>query len=147
MNKNDSNISDELVHEKEKFKAISDELDQTFAEMSGYQILNQNSRPKKKKKNIAALFCFLYNFHGPFFGPPYFQIYPKISGTPLFPSSTKSLQSRQFQVDDVILSKSFTKEKFFAFPRNFFHSCQFDFFKTLSWKILERVQIIDFSQP
>ena len=29
-------ISDELVHEKEKFKAISDELDQTFAEMSGY---------------------------------------------------------------------------------------------------------------
>jgi hypothetical protein len=24
------------VHEKEKFKAISDELDQTFAEMSGY---------------------------------------------------------------------------------------------------------------
>jgi len=27
---------DELVHEKEKFKAISDELDQTFAEMSGY---------------------------------------------------------------------------------------------------------------
>jgi hypothetical protein len=29
-------ILDELVHEKEKFKAISDELDQTFAEMSGY---------------------------------------------------------------------------------------------------------------
>jgi len=29
-------LSDELVHEKEKFKAISDELDQTFAEMSGY---------------------------------------------------------------------------------------------------------------
>ena len=29
-------IADELVHEKEKFKAISDELDQTFAEMSGY---------------------------------------------------------------------------------------------------------------
>jgi hypothetical protein len=29
-------FSDELVHEKEKFKAISDELDQTFAEMSGY---------------------------------------------------------------------------------------------------------------
>ena len=29
-------VSDELVHEKEKFKAISDELDQTFAEMSGY---------------------------------------------------------------------------------------------------------------
>ena len=33
---NDFLISDELVHEKEKFKAISDELDQTFAEMSGY---------------------------------------------------------------------------------------------------------------
>jgi len=31
-----SNKKDELVHEKEKFKAISDELDQTFAEMSGY---------------------------------------------------------------------------------------------------------------
>merc|ERR1712062_205887 len=30
-------LEDELVHEKEKFKAISDELDQTFAEMSGYQ--------------------------------------------------------------------------------------------------------------
>lgn len=29
-------LKDELVHEKEKFKAISDELDQTFAEMSGY---------------------------------------------------------------------------------------------------------------
>merc|ERR1712200_303821 len=29
-------LEDELVHEKEKFKAISDELDQTFAEMSGY---------------------------------------------------------------------------------------------------------------
>ena len=29
-------LTDELVHEKEKFKAISDELDQTFAEMSGY---------------------------------------------------------------------------------------------------------------
>merc|ERR1711963_828833 len=31
-------LEDELVHEKEKFKAISDELDQTFAEMSGYRI-------------------------------------------------------------------------------------------------------------
>jgi len=31
-----SYTQDELVHEKEKFKAISDELDQTFAEMSGY---------------------------------------------------------------------------------------------------------------
>jgi len=31
-----SKFKDELVHEKEKFKAISDELDQTFAEMSGY---------------------------------------------------------------------------------------------------------------
>ena len=29
-------FSDELVHEKEKLKSISDELDQTFAEMSGY---------------------------------------------------------------------------------------------------------------
>merc|ERR1719430_2523417 len=29
-------LEDDLVHEKEKFKAISDELDQTFAEMSGY---------------------------------------------------------------------------------------------------------------
>merc|ERR1712127_713541 len=29
-------LEDELVHEKEKFKAVSDELDQTFAEMSGY---------------------------------------------------------------------------------------------------------------
>ena len=29
-------LEDEAVHEKEKFKAISDELDQTFAEMSGY---------------------------------------------------------------------------------------------------------------
>ena len=33
---NENVIADELVHEKEKFKAISDELDQTFAEMSGY---------------------------------------------------------------------------------------------------------------
>jgi hypothetical protein len=29
-------LEDELLNEKEKFKAISDELDQTFAEMSGY---------------------------------------------------------------------------------------------------------------
>merc|ERR1712038_1774173 len=29
-------LEDELVHEMEKFKAISDELDQTFAEMSDY---------------------------------------------------------------------------------------------------------------
>ena len=35
-------LSDELVHEKEKFKAISDELDQTFAEMSGYWKLHKN---------------------------------------------------------------------------------------------------------
>ena len=34
---------DELVHEKEKFKAISDELDQTFAEMSGYWKLSLTS--------------------------------------------------------------------------------------------------------
>jgi len=27
---------DELVQEKEKYKAISDELDQTFAELTGY---------------------------------------------------------------------------------------------------------------
>merc|ERR1711994_1061647 len=33
-------LEDELVHEMEKFKAISDELDQTFAEMSGYQFVN-----------------------------------------------------------------------------------------------------------
>jgi hypothetical protein len=31
-----TSFPNELVHEKEKFKAISDELDQTFAEMSGY---------------------------------------------------------------------------------------------------------------
>lgn len=28
--------TDELVHEKEKYKSISDELDQTFAELTGY---------------------------------------------------------------------------------------------------------------
>lgn len=28
--------SDDLVHEKEKYKAISEELDQTFQELSGY---------------------------------------------------------------------------------------------------------------
>jgi len=31
-----SSGKDELCHEQEKFKAISEELDQTFAEMSGY---------------------------------------------------------------------------------------------------------------
>ena len=39
LNNNHTNfrfVLDELVNEKEKFKAISDELDQTFAEMSGY---------------------------------------------------------------------------------------------------------------
>lgn len=29
-------FSDELLAEKEKYKAISDELDQTFAELAGY---------------------------------------------------------------------------------------------------------------
>ena len=29
-------LEDELVQEQEKFKAITEELDQTFAEMSGY---------------------------------------------------------------------------------------------------------------
>merc|ERR1712212_1293283 len=29
-------LEDELVHEMEKFKAITEELEQTFAEMSGY---------------------------------------------------------------------------------------------------------------
>ena len=29
-------LLDELLHEKEQFKAVSDDLDQTFAEMSGY---------------------------------------------------------------------------------------------------------------
>ncbi|EYB93839.1 hypothetical protein Y032_0178g661 [Ancylostoma ceylanicum] len=29
-------ISDELVHEKERYKAISEELDSTFQELSGY---------------------------------------------------------------------------------------------------------------
>jgi len=29
-------LEDELVHEKEKYKTISEELDQTFQELSGY---------------------------------------------------------------------------------------------------------------
>merc|ERR1719369_2084393 len=29
-------LEDELVHEKEKYKSISDELDQTFSEMAAY---------------------------------------------------------------------------------------------------------------
>ena len=29
-------LLDELLHEKEQFKSVSDDLDQTFAEMSGY---------------------------------------------------------------------------------------------------------------
>ena len=29
-------LLDELLSEKEAFKSVSDELDQTFAEMSGY---------------------------------------------------------------------------------------------------------------
>lgn len=29
-------VSDELLAEKERYKAISDELDQTFAELAGY---------------------------------------------------------------------------------------------------------------
>lgn len=29
-------VSDELLSEKEKYKAISDELDATFAELAGY---------------------------------------------------------------------------------------------------------------
>lgn len=31
-----SSLSDELVHEREKYKAISEELDLTFQELSGY---------------------------------------------------------------------------------------------------------------
>lgn len=29
-------VLDELVHEKERYKSISEELDQTFQELSGY---------------------------------------------------------------------------------------------------------------
>jgi len=29
-------LADDLVHEKEKFKSVSDELDTTFSEMSAY---------------------------------------------------------------------------------------------------------------
>lgn len=29
-------FADELVNEKEKYKSITDELDQTFSELSGY---------------------------------------------------------------------------------------------------------------
>ena len=29
-------LTDDLVHEKEKFKSVSDELDTTFSEMSAY---------------------------------------------------------------------------------------------------------------
>jgi len=29
-------LEDDLVHEKERYKAISEELDQTFQELSGY---------------------------------------------------------------------------------------------------------------
>ena len=32
-------LEDELMGEQEKFKAISEELEQTFAEMSGYWLL------------------------------------------------------------------------------------------------------------
>ena len=35
-------LEDELVGEQEKFKAITEELDQTFAEMSGYQKIPQS---------------------------------------------------------------------------------------------------------
>merc|ERR1712142_820181 len=45
-------LEDELVHEKEKFKAISDELDQTFAEMSGYL-----------KCKIISFFYFSFAFY------------------------------------------------------------------------------------
>merc|ERR1719245_1527523 len=37
-------LEDELVHEKEKFKAISDELDQTFAEMSVQKLQKEVDR-------------------------------------------------------------------------------------------------------
>merc|ERR1712113_394089 len=43
-------LEDELVHEKEKFKAVSDELDQTFAEMSGYYIISKLSGRLLKTK-------------------------------------------------------------------------------------------------
>jgi tropomyosin-1 len=29
-------LEDDVVHEKERYKTISDELDQTFSELSGY---------------------------------------------------------------------------------------------------------------
>merc|ERR1712203_333764 len=48
----------ELLHEKEKFKAISDELDQTFAEMSGYQ----KNHPASNSHPIPLFLIPIYYF-------------------------------------------------------------------------------------
>merc|ERR1711936_1058904 len=48
-------LEDELVHEKEKFKAISDELDQTFAEMSGYKYKKEEESEERRKHFLSIL--------------------------------------------------------------------------------------------
>ena len=58
-NSNENVIADELVHEKEKFKAISDELDQTFAEMSGYW--NTPLRSRTLSHQLSSLFLCVFS--------------------------------------------------------------------------------------
>ena len=45
-------LEDELVHEQEKYKSITEELEQTFAEMSGYQFYTF------RVKNEISCTCF-----------------------------------------------------------------------------------------
>jgi len=60
----------ELVHEKEKFKAISDELDQTFAEMSGYW----ENAASFHYYNGPTTSLLLYNFSEAFFLPSVYNV-------------------------------------------------------------------------
>jgi len=63
-------LEDELVHEKEKFKAISDELDQTFAEMSGYW----ENAASFHYYNGPTTSLLLYNFSEAFFLPSVYNV-------------------------------------------------------------------------
>ena len=49
-------LSDELCHEQEKFKAISEELDQTFAEIDPAAKHAISHRADAFKKLVTALF-------------------------------------------------------------------------------------------
>jgi len=55
-------LEDELVHEKEKFKAISDELDQTFAEMSDTKLFSLSLHAFRSLPSYSSYAIYIFSY-------------------------------------------------------------------------------------